>query len=231
MKKLLPLVVILPLLAACQSQPAKVEKLSSFADSVSYSIGMDLGKNLKAQSIEVNPAAVAQGITDIMSADSATILTEEGARGTLMALRERMMAKEEETRKAAGDLNKAAGDAFFAANKSKEGVVTLPSGLQYRVITMGKGKKPGAAQTVSVHYTGKTLNGNVFDSSVERGAPAEFAVNQVIAGWTEALQLMPEGSRWELFIPSDLAYGAAGAGGSIGSNQALIFEIELLKVK
>lgn len=231
MKKLLPLVVILPLLAACQSQPAKVEKLSNFADSVSYSIGMDLGKNLKAQSIEVNPAAVAQGITDIMSVDSATILTEEGARGTLMALRERMMAKEEETRKAAGDLNKAAGDAFLAANKSKEGVVTLPSGLQYRVITMGKGKKPGATQTVSVHYTGKTLDGNVFDSSVERGAPAEFAVNQVIAGWTEALQLMPEGSRWELFIPSDLAYGAAGAGGSIGPNQALIFEVELLKVK
>lgn len=231
MKKLLPLVAILPLLAACQSQPAKVEKLSSFADSVSYSIGMDLGKNLKAQSIEVNPAAVAQGITDIMSVDSACILTEEGARGTLMALRERMMAKEEETRKAAGDLNKAAGDAFLAANKSKEGVVTLPSGLQYRVITMGKGKKPGAAQTVSVHYTGKTLDGNVFDSSVERGAPAEFAVNQVIAGWTEALQLMPEGSRWELFIPSDLAYGAAGAGGSIGPNQALIFEVELLKVK
>jgi FKBP-type peptidyl-prolyl cis-trans isomerase FklB len=142
-----------------------------------------------------------------------------------------MMAKEEAKRKTEGDANQAAGDAFLAANKAKEGVITLPSGLQYRVITMGTGKKPAAAQTVSVHYTGKTLDGKVFDSSVERGTPAEFAVNQVIPGWTEALQLMPQGSRWELFIPSNLAYGAAGAGGRIGPNQALIFEVELLEVK
>jgi len=230
MKNLLPLLLVV-LLAACQSTPPKVDKLSSFTDSVSYSIGMDIGRNMKAQSIEVNPAAVAQGISDVMKSDSAALLTEAGARGTLMSLRDRMMAKEEEKRRGEGEKNRTEGEAFLAANKTKEGVVTLPSGLQYRVITAGNGKKPAATQTVRVHYTGKTIDGKEFDSSVSRGEPAEFAVNQVIPGWTEALQLMPAGSKWELFIPSTLAYGSAGAGGRIGPDQTLIFEVELIEVK
>ena len=126
--------------------------------------------------------------------------------------------------------NKAEGEAFLAENQNKPGVTTLPSGLQYEVLTEGTGKKPTPRSSVTTHYHGTLINGNVFDSSYQRGQPATFGVNQVIAGWTEALQLMPEGSKWRLYIPSDLAYGKRGAGRDIGPDSALIFDVELLKV-
>jgi FKBP-type peptidyl-prolyl cis-trans isomerase FklB len=126
--------------------------------------------------------------------------------------------------------NKAEGEAFLAENKSKPGITTLPSGLQYEVLTEGSGRKPGPTSQVTTHYHGTLLNGNVFDSSYQRGQPATFGVNQVIAGWTEALQLMPEGSKWRLYIPSDMAYGKRGAGRDIGPDSTLIFDVELLKV-
>ena len=128
------------------------------------------------------------------------------------------------------DRNRAEGEAFLAENKKKSGVVVLPSGLQYEVLTEGKGKKPAATDRVQCHYHGTLINGEVFDSSIERGEPAVFGVSQVIPGWVEALQLMPEGSKWRLFIPSDLAYGENGAGGKIAPNSTLIFDVELLKV-
>ena len=131
----------------------------------------------------------------------------------------------------AGDVNKAKGDAFLAANKAKDGVVTLPSGLQYKIVTPGTGAKPKLSDSVVCHYRGTLIDGTEFDASSKHGGPATFPVNQVIKGWTEALQLMPVGSKWQLYIPSELAYGSRGAGGDIGPNSTLIFDIELLSIK
>jgi FKBP-type peptidyl-prolyl cis-trans isomerase FklB len=131
----------------------------------------------------------------------------------------------------AGDANKKEGDAFLAANKTKEGVVTLPSGLQYKILQEGTGPKPTASDTVVCNYRGTLLNGTEFDSSYKRGQPATFAVGQVIHGWTEALQLMTVGSKWQLFIPPDLAYGPRGAGNDIGPNATLVFEVELVSIQ
>jgi FKBP-type peptidyl-prolyl cis-trans isomerase FklB len=142
-----------------------------------------------------------------------------------------MMTKMQVKQKADGDKNKKAGEAFLAANKKKDGVVTLPSGLQYKILKAGNGAKPTASQTVSCNYRGTLIDGKEFDSSERNGKPAEFPVGQVIKGWVEALQLMPVGSKWQLFIPSDLAYGANGQGQIIGPNAVLIFDIELLSIK
>jgi FKBP-type peptidyl-prolyl cis-trans isomerase len=150
---------------------------------------------------------------------------------TMVALQAELRTKQEEKVKQEGVVNKTAGDAFLAANKTKPGVVVLPSGLQYKIITTGTGPKPPAADTVVCNYKGTLLDGTEFDSSYKRGKPAEFPVGQVIKGWTEALQLMPVGSKWDLYIPSDLAYGERGAGGVIGPNAALTFEVELLSIK
>jgi FKBP-type peptidyl-prolyl cis-trans isomerase len=141
------------------------------------------------------------------------------------------MGKMQAKHKAAGDKNLKEGDDFLTANGKKEGVKTLPSGLQYKVIKSGTGRSPKATDTVKVHYNGTLTDGTVFDSSVQRGEPATFPVNQVIPGWTEALQLMKEGDKWQLYIPSKLAYGEQGAGGKIGPNSALIFDVELLSIE
>ena len=160
-----------------------------------------------------------------------TALTDAELRETLNTFRKEMMTKMEAKQKTDGEKNVKDGEAFLAANAKKEGVKTLPSGLQYKVIKSGAGKSPKATDTVKVHYHGTLIDGTVFDSSVERKEPATFPVNGVIPGWIEGLQLMKEGDKWQLFIPAKLAYGERGAGQDIGPNSALIFEVELLEVK
>ncbi len=217
-------------LLACQGNTQNKTELKSTQDSVSYVIGMNIGQNMKAQNVDVTIGALARGIQDVLDSNK-TLITDEQADVLMGAFQQRMMAKQEEEAKASGDKNKMEGDAFLAANKSKPGVKVTESGLQYKVITMGNGPKPKADQTVTVHYRGTTIDGTEFDSSYKRGQPAKFGVGQVIRGWTEAMQMMPVGSKWELYIPSELAYGERGAGGSIGPNATLIFEVELLSVE
>ena len=218
--------IILP---ACQSTQHKTE-LKTLQDSVSYSIGMDIGRNLKGQMIDVNPDALAQAPKD-MTGDGKPMLTDAQARSAMMAFQTQMMATHAEKMKAAGEKNKKDGEVFLAENKKKEGVVTLPSGLQYKVLTMGNGKKPRATDKVTLNYRGVLIDGTEFDNSYKRGEPAVFPVNGIIKGLSEALQLMPVGSKWQIVIPADIAYGEQGAGAQIAPNAVLIFEIELLGIK
>ncbi len=207
----------------------------------SYAIGQNIGqgveKNLKRDGIDVDPAILARAIRDVLT-NAKPAMTDDQSKATLDALKTQIMAKREAEAKTAqaeeqvqGEANKKAGDAFLADNKTKDGVVTLPSGLQYKVITEGTGPKPNPTDTVSCNYKGTLINGKVFDASANHGGPVSFPVNGVIKGWTEALQLMPVGSKWELFIPSDLAYGQRGAGPDIGPNSTLVFEVELVSIK
>jgi FKBP-type peptidyl-prolyl cis-trans isomerase FklB len=200
--------------------------LKNQKEKTSYIIGMDIGNNLKKQSIDVDPNILAKGVKDAL-AGGKPLLTEQEIRETMTAFQKEMMAKQEVVAKK----NKEQGDAFLAENKKKEGVKTLPSGLQYKVIKAGTGKKPKLSETVIAHYRGTLIDGTEFDSSYKRGQPATFQVSGVIPGWTEALQLMEEGAKWRLFIPSNLAYGERGAGGVIGPNATLVFEIELISIQ
>jgi FKBP-type peptidyl-prolyl cis-trans isomerase FklB len=201
---------------------------------VSYALGMNiaasLGANLKRQNVDINNDVLVQAIKDGLSGGK-TLMTEAEAQTTLRQFMTELQQKQEEKMKEAGEANKKEGDTFLATNKTKPGVVTLPDGLQYKIIKEGTGPKPTATDTVTVNYRGTLINGKEFDSSYKRGEPATFPVGGVIKGWTEALQLMPVGSKWELYIPSDLAYGARGAGADIGPNSTLIFEVELLSIK
>jgi FKBP-type peptidyl-prolyl cis-trans isomerase FklB len=201
----------------------------------SYAIGADIGKKvggqLKAQSVELDPAMVARGMRDALSGVKPA-MTDEEIRSTLTELRTQLQQKQAAVAQEASAKNKQEGEAFLAANKGKEGVVALPSGLQYKVLKQGDGKKPLATDTVQCNYRGTLIDGTEFDSSAKHGgAPATFPVNGVIKGWTEALQLMPVGSKYQLFIPSDLAYGDRGMGGSIGPGATLIFEVELVSIQ
>jgi len=201
----------------------------------SYAIGADIGKKvggqLKAQSVELDPALVARGIRDALSG-AKPAMTDEEVRATLTELRTQLQQKQAAVAQEAGAKSRQEGETFLAANKGKEGVVTLPSGLQYKILKTGDGKKPLATDTVQCNYRGTLIDGTEFDSSAKHGGvPATFPVNGVIKGWTEALQLMPVGSKWQLFIPSDLAYGDRGAGGSIGPGATLIFEVELVSIQ
>jgi FKBP-type peptidyl-prolyl cis-trans isomerase FklB len=201
----------------------------------SYAIGADIGKKvggqLKAQSVELDPAMVARGMRDALSG-AKPAMTDEEIRATLTELRTQLQQKQAAIAQEASAKNKQEGEAFLSANKGKEGVTTLPSGLQYKVLKQGEGKKPLATDTVQCNYRGTLIDGTEFDSSAKHGgAPATFPVNGVIKGWTEALQLMPVGSKWQLFIPSDLAYGDRGAGGNIGPGATLIFEVELVSIQ
>ncbi|MDZ7289160.1 MAG: FKBP-type peptidyl-prolyl cis-trans isomerase [candidate division KSB1 bacterium] len=218
-------------LLGCQGGKGKKTALENQKQKVSYSIGLDIGSNLKEGEIEIDMDALAQGIKDAMSG-STPLLTEEQVRETMHQFQQEMMTKRQESARQLAEKNKKEGEAFLAENAKKEGVITLPSGMQYKIIKQGTGRKPALTDEVTTHYRGTLIDGTEFDSSYKRGEPVSFPVNGVIAGWTEALQLMPVGSKWELFIPSKLAYGERGAGrGVIGPNATLIFEIELLAIK
>ena len=208
----------------------KAVALTTQQDKISYAIGMNMAKTLQRQSVDVEPDVVAKGLKDVLTG-SKPLLSDDEAMATLTTLQNDMRAKQQEKAQQLGASNKKEGEDFLAANKSKEGVVALPSGLQYKILKEGSGPKPSATDTVVCNYRGTLINGTEFDSSYKRGEAATFPVSGVIKGWTEALQLMPVGSKWQLFIPSDLAYGQRGAGADIGPNATLIFEVELLSIQ
>jgi FKBP-type peptidyl-prolyl cis-trans isomerase FklB len=205
-------------------------ELKSQKEKLSYALGMDLGNQLKKQSIEVDPDILFRGLKDVFS-NGKTLLTETETRAVINDLQNEMRKKQMDAMKLAGEKNKKEGEEFLVGNKSKEGIVTLDSGLQYKILKAGDGKKPTAEDTVICNYRGTLIDGTEFDSSYKRNQPATFPVKGVIKGWTEALQLMPAGSKWQLFIPAGLAYGERGAGGAIGPNATLIFEVELLSIQ
>ncbi len=218
----------------CQSQGVNQgtkTTLASKKDSVSYGIGLNIGRNLSKDSIDVDYEAVLAGMKDAAVDSNKRIMTAQACDSTMKAFQNEMMEKQMATMRAQSDKNKIEGDAFLAKNKTQPGVVTLPDGLQYKVITNGTGAKPKGNQTVTVNYRGSLLNGEEFDSSFKHGQPATFQVGALIKGWDEALQMMNVGSKWQVWIPSDLAYGERGAGGVIPPNATLVFEMELLSVK
>lgn len=211
--------------SACQNQSGMNTnvKVETELEQVSYGIGVDIANNFKQSGLEdINVEVFAAGMNDVLSGADLK-MSEDEAREIINAF---LQAKQQEKMAAATS----EGEVFLAENAKKEGVITLESGLQYEVITEGNGEKPTINDKVTTHYHGTLINGEVFDSSVERGQPASFPVNGVIAGWTEALQLMPVGSKWKLYVPSYLAYGERGAGAKIGPNTTLIFEVELLSI-
>ncbi|WP_354625005.1 FKBP-type peptidyl-prolyl cis-trans isomerase [Psychromonas sp. MME2] len=202
-------------------------QLNTQEQQVSYGIGLQMGEQLASNPFEgLDISAVSQGLKDAFAGLESKV-SQADLQAAFQVISERMQAVEAEQAKVLG----AAGEAFLAENAKKEGVVVTESGLQYEVISAGEGEKPTAASTVRVHYHGSLIDGTVFDSSVERGQPAEFPVGGVIAGWTEALQLMPVGAKYRLAIPADLAYGARGAGAAIGPHSTLVFDVELLEIK
>ena len=204
---------------------ASAPKPQETRDKVSYSIGADIGNNLKRSELDLNPAFLTQGIKDAFA--GSTVLTDEEMKATLQTFQSEMQAKMMAKQKVLAEKNQTESNKFLEENKKKEGVVTTPSGLQYKVIKEGTGPKPKTSDTVSVNYRGTLIDGKEFDKSKE---PATFPVEGVIPGWVEALQLMPVGSKWQLFIPSSLAYGE-NAPPMIGPNQALVFDVELLEIK
>ena len=199
------------------------------SDKVSYSVGYRLGGDFKRQQVDINSDMLVQGIEDAASGGEA-LMTDEQMRTVMMNLANRVKAEQMEKQKQEGAQNIKAGEAFLAENAGKEGVKTTDSGLQYKVITAGEGKSPQKSDKVTVHYRGTLIDGTEFDSSYSRNQPASFGVGQVIPGWTEALQLMKEGDKWEIVIPSKLGYGERGAGAKIPPNSTLIFEVELISV-
>jgi FKBP-type peptidyl-prolyl cis-trans isomerase FklB len=204
--------------------------LNTPKEKFSYALGMRMGMSFKKQEVEVDPAILERGIKDAL-AGGKTLLTEEQAQAAMMEVQNQMHQKQLAKMQAEGAANKKQGEDFLAANKAKEGVVALPSGLQYKILKEGTGPKPTASDTVECNYRGTLIDGKEFDSSEKHGKPITFGVSGVIKGWTEALQLMPVGSKWQLFIPSDLAYGDRGAGADIGPDSTLIFEVELLSIQ
>jgi FKBP-type peptidyl-prolyl cis-trans isomerase FklB len=201
-------------------------ELKSQKEKASYAIGLDMGNSLKKNEIDVDPDILFKGIKDALSGGKHA-MTDQEIKDTIVSLQKDMQTKQQARTKTAGEKNKKEGEAFLAENKKKEGVMSLPSGLQYKILKKGTGKSPKATDSVTVNYRGTLIDGTEFDSSYKRGQPATFPVNGVIPGWTEALQLMKEGDKWQLFIPSNLAYGERGTGGPIGPNATLIFEVEL----
>ena len=204
--------------------------LKTDKDKVSYAIGVNIGKSMRKDTVDVDPAIFSRGMKDAM-AGGKLLLTDDEIKATLTKLQTDLRARQEVAMQKAGEINKKAGDDFLAQNKTKEGVVALPDGLQYKILKEGNGPKPAATDSVVCNYRGTLIDGTEFDSSYKRGQPATFPVNGVIKGWTEAVQLMPVGSKWQLFVPTDLAYGNRGAGPDIGPNATLIFEVELLSIQ
>lgn len=206
-----------------QSNVGKDVNLSNEVDSVSYSLGLNVAKNVQSQGLEdINIDALIKAFNDVYEGNDPMLNEMEAGQCLQSYFQRAQLAKT--------SASKEAGEAFLAQNKTKDGVVTTESGLQYEIITEGSGAKPGLEDKVTTNYHGTLMDGTVFDSSVDRGEPVSFQVNGVIPGWTEALQLMSVGSKWKLYIPSELAYGERGAGGAIGPNEALIFEVELISI-
>jgi len=228
MKKtaLLSLMFLLAVTAGAQNKT----ELKTRLDSVSYSIGVDVARNFKIQGVDLNLDMFVKGLRDIFEG-SPLRCSDSGMEAVTNTYQRELMAKQSERAAQAGAKNKAEGVAFLEANKKKPGVVTTPSGLQYKIVKAGTGRKPLMSDTIVVNYKGTLIDGKEFDSSFKRGTPATFRLGDVIRGWTEALQLMPVGSTWEIYLPSDLAYGDRGAGADIGPNATLIFEVELLAIK
>lgn len=206
-----------------------VKVLENEQEKVSYSFGLVLGKRMQNDLPELNVDVFMQGVKDAIQ-NKAPLLNDNEVAEVLSKFQRDMQQKQMENVQEISEKNQKVGQEFLAKNKDKEGVVTLESGLQYKVLTEGKGPQPSGADVVKVHYTGSLISGEVFDSSVERGEPVTFPLNGVIAGWTEALQLMPTGSKWQLFIPSELAYGTNG-NRSIGPNETLLFDVELISIE
>ncbi len=218
--------------AATAAKPgtAAAPTLKTDREKAAYAIGANIGRSMKKEGVDLDPALIARGIKDGLSSGK-LLLTDEQAQAALVAFSGEMKKKQAMEMEALGAVNQKQGDAFLAANKTKPGVVTLPSGLQYKVITAGSGPKPSAEDTIKCNYRGTLINGTEFDSSAKHGGPADIPVGRVIKGWTEALQLMPVGSKWELYVPASLAYGNQAAGPDIGPNSTLVFEVELLSIE
>jgi len=235
MKSRLALLAVVVLLAATAvtAQDTQVKTAPAFAnqtDKISYAIGVDIANNFKKQGIEISPEQFAKGLADAWSGGK-VLLTDDEVKATLTAFQNEMRTKMQEKAKVLGDKNRKDGEVFLAANKTQPDVKATASGLQYKVIKEGTGAKPTAEDTVSVHYKGTLIDGTEFDSSYKANKPVTFTVRGVIPGWTEALQLMTVGSKYQLFIPSNLAYAERGAGAIIGPNSTLVFEVELLSIE
>jgi FKBP-type peptidyl-prolyl cis-trans isomerase FklB len=215
--------------AANSTAPGRTA-LTTDKEKDSYAVGLNIGRSLKKQPVDIDTPSLLRGVKDAL-AGSTPLLTDAEIDAALKQLSSQVQAKQDAEMAKMGEANMKEGEDFLAANKTKDGVVTLPSGLQYKIVTAGTGAKPTAKDTVVCNYRGTFINGTEFDSSYKRGQPASFPVGGVIKGWTEALQLMPVGSKWQLFVPPDLAYGQRGAGGAIGPNQTLIFDVELISIK
>ncbi len=211
--------------AVCLSGPVSAGQLETDPQRLGYAIGQQIGTNLKRDGVKVDNQALFDGIADALD-DAPSKLTREEK----IAAMQKVAQQQQQAANQAADANRQAGEAFLANNREQEDVRVTESGLQYRVVNAGEGDSPAATDAVTVHYRGTTIDGEEFDSSYGRGEPTTFRVNQVIAGWQEALQLMQPGAKWQVFIPSDLAYGQRGAGAKIGPNATLVFDIELLSV-
>ncbi|WP_116367661.1 FKBP-type peptidyl-prolyl cis-trans isomerase [Parahaliea mediterranea] len=237
-KYALPLAVVAAIgLTACNekaetpaAETAAAEiKLESTQQRLSYGIAYGLGKRMSADAVPLDVDAFTAGLRDAMEGKEGRMTNEE-IQAEMQAYQQRMQAEAEAAQAAQAEANASASAAFLEENGARDGVVTTESGLQYEVLEAGDGEKPGADDVVDVNYRGTLIDGTEFDSSYKRGESVQFGVGQVISGWTEALQLMPVGSKWKLYIPAELAYGAGGAGGMIGPNAALVFEVELLDI-
>jgi FKBP-type peptidyl-prolyl cis-trans isomerase FklB len=215
---------------APEAAPAPAPAFKTQKEKLSYAIGMEMGKGVVAQGIDVDPAVVAEGLHDAFSGGKSQ-MSEEEIRQVITALQQDIRQKRKQEIEAAGEENKKKGEAFLAENAKKEGVVALPDGLQYKILTAGQGKKPAESDTVLCNYKGTFLDGTEFDSSARAGKPVPLEVKNVIPGFKEVLQLMPVGSKWQVFVPSSLAYGEQGAGNVIGPNATLIFELELVSIQ
>ena len=218
------------ILLGCSRDKQKNIALKTEADKVSYSLGMNIATGLKRQGVEINSDVFAKAVNDVINGEK-TMLTEEEMREILRNYQKGLREKMRKEKEVIGEKNQKEGTIFLEANKKKEGVITLPSGLQYKILKEGTGKFPKPTDTITCNYKVTLIDGTVFDSSYERNKPATFTLNRVIKGWQEALPLMKIGSKWELYVPGELGYGKRGSGQKIGPDATLIFEIELISIK
>ncbi len=228
MKRLLGSILIFAI-AAMPAFAAEKVKLKTTKEKLGYSVGYVTGMNMKQDGLDISAEQLSRGIRDGYLGKKGA-MTEDEIKGALDEYQKVLAAKQAEAMKQLAEKNKKDGTAYLAENRKKEGVVTTSSGLQYKVVSPGTGKQPKETDTVKVHYRGTTLDGTEFDSSIRRGEPATFPVNGVIAGWKEVLQLMKEGAKWQVVIPSEIAYGERGAAQIIGPNQVLLFDVELIQI-